>query len=317
MSNENDTTLTKVCTKCGRTLPTMSEYFRPQKTGRLGFRADCRECESIRQQKYNKEHYQGTKEYRAQYIREYYQKNKERLRANIQGYQIENREKIRVQQRKRRQLIRESSPRPIKAKSTTRICTKCNVEHPSTTEFFYRTKRGYLYAYCKRCHNTITRQRASQWAKDNAEHIKESSRKKYQADSQYRDRVRDRGRRWRANNPEKVKVIMQRRLARERSLPDTLTAEQWQSCLDYFHHCCAYCGSQQDFWNVIEAEHYIPLSSHDCPGTVATNIVPSCRACNASKHKSDPVKWIIRKFGKRHGNQILRRIQDFFDVIIQ
>ena len=58
-----------------------------------------------------------------------------------------------------------------------------------------------------------------------------------------------------------------------------------------FGGCCAYCGSSND----LVAEHIVPKSvmSQYNPGKVnmISNIVPSCKACNESKHIQDVTVW--------------------------
>lgn len=77
---------TKICTKCGKELPTTSEYFHVRKDSRDGFRNDCRECSS----KYHKQYHQENKEHKKRYMKQWYQENKE---CTKQYYQ-DNKEKI-------------------------------------------------------------------------------------------------------------------------------------------------------------------------------------------------------------------------------
>lgn len=104
-------------------------------------------------------------------------------------------------------------------------------------------------------------------------------------------------------------------LAKKRNYPNTFTNEQWRQCLEYWNYCCAYCGQQRDFWHSIEAEHFIALNTAICPGTIATNIVPSCRYCNAEKADSLPEKWLIRKLGKRKAKKKLIEIDAYFEWV--
>jgi hypothetical protein len=62
-------------------------------------------------------------------------------------------------------------------------------------------------------------------------------------------------------------------------------------------------------------DHWIPLSSPGCPGTVATNMVPLCHGiggCNNSKCDRDPQGWLLEKFGERKALEILERIPAYF-----
>ena len=116
----------------------------------------------------------------------------------------------------------------------------------------------------------------------------------------------------------------QRRRARKRNLPNTMSAQNWEHALNYFHGCCAVCGRSAGLWHKIAADHWIPLSAADCPGTVKKNIVPLCHdikggegGCNNSKRGTDPVKWLTRKVGLSKAMAIAARIQTYFDSLEQ
>lgn len=106
-------------------------------------------------------------------------------------------------------------------------------------------------------------------------------------------------------------VQVHRYRARKQELPATFSLEQWAGCLDYWQHLCAYCGKPRDLWNSLAQEHFVPVSSNG--GYTADNIVPACKYCNSSKLGSDPHEWVIAKFGKRKGKEILARIEAYFE----
>lgn len=107
-----------------------------------------------------------------------------------------------------------------------------------------------------------------------------------------------------------------RRRARKRQLPVNFTTIDWQECLNYWHGCCAYCGRQANgLFSQVHQEHFIPLVSSHCPGTVRWNMLPSCADCNWSKKNKEPREWVIEKFGKRKGIQILKRIDGYFTMV--
>lgn len=118
---------------------------------------------------------------------------------------------------------------------------------------------------------------------------------------------------------EVFRIARHRRVARKRDLPDTFTVAEWRRALEYFNGCCAVCGRQLDDLfdtHTVAADHWIPLSSPDCPGTVAANIIPLCHGvngCNNKKRANDPIEWIKSAFGERKGRRILARIQTYFD----
>lgn len=147
---------------------------------------------------------------------------------------------------------------------------------------------------------------------ENSNKVKESNRR-YRVENS--DKKREYDRRYRTKNADKRRMSSSRYRTKKRFLPDAFTAATWQRALSYFNGCCAYCGNQQDFWHIIEADHLIPLSSPLCPGTISTNIIPACKSCNTSKSDNDPIDWLNRKFGKRKAAQILKRVNAYFEWV--
>lgn len=215
----------------------------------------------------------------------------------------------------------------------TKSCSKCLRVLPATTDYFYKKPRGLygLYSWCKQCFSAHTKVKASQWQKDNRERSREIQRRYHhknaaQINERTRQRTllnpvprRERVKRWRLNNPTKRALNEQKRRARKRTMPNVLTLQDWQYALDYFHGCCAACGRQLNEMfgtHTAAMDHWIPLASSECPGTVATNIVPLCHGengCNNSKRSTMPEVWLINRFGKRKAAQILKRVQAYFD----
>lgn len=109
-------------------------------------------------------------------------------------------------------------------------------------------------------------------------------------------------------NKERYPFYSFRRRARVRQFPDNLTLDEWQAALNYWNNSCAYCGTTGE----MTADHYIPISSPTCPGTVASNIVPACWTCNCSKKHADACDWIKWKFGEDRAQEIEARIQTYF-----
>ncbi|PDM38427.1 hypothetical protein CMV37_03515 [Bacillus cereus] len=112
--------------------------------------------------------------------------------------------------------------------------------------------------------------RVKEYKKINAERIKEQARKRY-------------------NTPEGRKVSVTRTnnyRAKKKQLLNDLTVEQWNECLNYFNHSCAYCGEQHES---LEQEHFISVSKGGA--FTKTNIVTACRSCNASKYNQDFFEW--------------------------
>lgn len=137
------------------------------------------------------------------------------------------------------------------------------------------------------------------------------------------EKSRQGGMLWQTKYPEKKRelnrVIIQKRRARKISLPDGFTLHDWQRCLEYFHNCCAVCGKPFESNKTTHADHWIPLSSVNCPGTIPVNIIPLCGGkdgCNNSKHKKHPLDWLIDKFGEEFAYRKFSEIQTYFEWIL-
>lgn len=229
---------------------------------------------------------------------------------------------------------------------------------PATEKYFgirTESKDGFR-GYCKKCDSAKAtswgannRERKNENSRrsyhNNLDREHEKSRLKHQKDpekhnnrsrrwaNKYPDRQRARTQRWtqnnpdkhrkrvqawRKNNPEKSRLIKQSRRARERHLPNTLTIEQWQNALIYFNDCCAVCGKPQGLWHTLAMDHWIPLNSPECVGTVPENIIPLCHGqngCNNSKADNDAVEWLVSRFGNRRAREILIRINTYFEWV--
>lgn len=99
---------------------------------------------------------------------------------------------------------------------------------------------------------------------------------------------------WSKNNTDKLRGYCHKRRAKKEELINDFTEEQWRYALDFFGHCCAYCGKDEETnkaeygWN-IEREHVVPLTKGG--GYTATNIIPACRRCNIGKFNGDFEEW--------------------------
>ncbi len=177
------------------------------------------------------------------------------------------------------------------------------------------------------------RERQQKYDRDRrADPIKRERRREYQqklqADPLYRERrrkyylqryadptVRIQKREYYKANPHISRVISMRRKARKRNLPDNFTDRDWRNALDYFENRCAVCERVPELGRILSADHWIPLTSPDCLGTVPQNIVPLCygkEGCNNSKHNRDAKEWLVEKFGEVEAARILARIEAYF-----
>jgi hypothetical protein len=155
-----------------------------------------------------------------------------------------------------------------------------------------------------------------------AKHAAALKAKKHEYHKQNSPKIAQKVADWRKKNPERrlleSRISCIRRRARKRNLPDTMTDNDWLAALEYFQGCCAVCGKLLTNTRLTHADHWIPICSPDCPGTVATNIVPLCGGrggCNPSKNSRPPLEWLIDRFGAIDGLQIEAKIQAYFDWV--
>lgn len=199
------------------------------------------------------------------------------------------------------------------ADSTTKRCSKCGEVKPATLDFFYwQTSRNNFHSWCKVCHKSINAANTAKWRKAHPE--------------QQKQHVKN----WRKNHPEVIRTIHSRsarkqyelhpeiallsvhkRRLKEKDLPSNFTSEQWQQTLEYFHGKCAVC----DHASKLQMDHWIPVNSPDCPGTIATNIICLCESCNRSKGDSLPDEWVIKKLGRNKGIEKLASIAAYFEWV--
>lgn len=80
-----------------------------------------------------------------------------------------------------------------------------------------------------------------------------------------------------------------RRRAREKSLPNTLTKQEWLEIIEYFCGCCAYCLMPTDHPTI---DHLFPLSKGG--GTTRDNTVPACLRCNSRKNDKNVLQFMTK-----------------------
>jgi hypothetical protein len=232
--------------------------------------------------------------------------------------------------------------------STLKRCPKCGELKPREMFSRNKTNRDGLHSRCKACHASemneyrianrdLVNEQAREWYSAHREEQKECKRVRYQENHAHileqtarsRESRKDIRRVRREEQREQLrayyrdyskspvgKAAKHRRKARKRALLSSFTGKDWQSSLNFFGGCCAVCGRQPGLWHTIAADHWIPLASSDCPGTVPWNIVPLCHGnggCNNSKQDKSPRDWLIDRFGKRKGRAILQRIEVYLE----
>jgi len=69
------------------------------------------------------------------------------------------------------------------------------------------------------------------------------------------------------------------------------TYEMWMKAKEAWNNSCCYCGAKQS----LEQDHFVPLSSPECPGTIPSNMVPACVSCSRSKGALMPQDWLSER----------------------
>ena len=187
-----------------------------------------------------------------------------------------------------------------------KICTVCKAELPKTSEYFHADsgRKDKLNCRCKEC----DKRRWVKYYSENRQKVlakalltsKERHKTYYEGN---KEKCLVSQRRRRANNPDLYNSLTQKRLARKRDLPATLTAKQWRQCKDTFNNSCAYCGKPH---KRLTQEHFIPISKGGEYGR--DNIIPACLSCNPSKSDKDFLEWYPRQpfYSKKREAKILK-----------
>lgn len=228
-------------------------------------------------------------------------------------------------------------------------CSKCKEIKP--IECFSRSsssKDGLRYS-CKECrrrwylkNQKREVERGCRWIKENSEH-----RKKYMAEynAKHGVRIKMQRKNFRNENREaiaqaetiyyekkkwkvlayrkawyqanRVRLAADRRLAsasrrgRIKELPNDFTASDVRMAADFWNGYCAVCEVDVRLFGNAHWDHWIPISSRECPGTIPQNMVLLCSLCNFSKRDKDPEIWLVKSIGKRKARQVIERIVEY------
>lgn len=165
---------------------------------------------------------------------------------------------------------------------STKRCTKCGVNYPLVDEYWYKdskVKSGYT-SWCREC----MKQRSREYG---AEHKEQKAANGLRWQRENREKCRGYNRTAYARDPEKSLIRWAKREAKKKSLPHTLTPQEWEDIKAEYGYSCAYCGKGwYELDSVLEQDHVIPVSQGG--GYTKDNIVPACRSCNRSKAYKTP-----------------------------
>jgi len=137
-----------------------------------------------------------------------------------------------------------------------------------------------------------------QYREQNKERINEQKKQYYE---QNKDQILECVKQYCKQYPEKIRIRNHRYRAMKRSLPATLTPQQWEKIKIHFDNKCCYCGNELP----LTQDHFIALNkggeySHN-------NIIPACQSCNSSKNNKDFFIWYPkhRYYSKAREKKIL------------
>jgi 5-methylcytosine-specific restriction endonuclease McrA len=202
------------------------------------------------------------------------------------GWESRCRECQREQDRIRRRNKPSSGPRAIAralANKGLARCTRCHEIKPLTEDSFFPNAKkitGFC-SWCKACNREHAKIRQRKRRKDPVGRRRILAEKKRHSRSE-KGRETKRKQSLIDNNKRRQKTM---------SLPYNWTDELWASCQEMWDNKCAYCGKG----GKLTQDHFIPLSSPRCTGTVPENMVPACARCNSSKGATLPSTWIKDK----------------------
>lgn len=161
-------------------------------------------------------------------------------------------------------------------------CDGCGVEFKSRGTR-KRSKRKYCNRACFFSSNPSTFDMAA-WHRRNRAHQNAKSREWSAANPEKRKASRAK---WQAANRERLAAD-----ARHRTTLRRASNEDMVSLLAAANGHCTYCGRLA---RVLEFDHIDPVKAGGT--SIAGNLVPCCRSCNARKSAKDAADWVFDNFG--------------------
>lgn len=264
------------CTRCKKEFPATVEYFYPNKTGKYGLNSTCRQCARDERKEYYWKDPEAGREAARQFAKDH------------PGYAAQQSRDYKARNPIKRKLQNKASYQR-NADKRRRKRRERRLANPEKDKVMH--KKYY------------------------DEHQDEAIKYGRQYRIKYPEKVRAAVDRWAQEHPEKRKIYDAVRRDRKRNLPHTFTKRDWFQALGYFEYCCAVCG--RSFGDERpHADHWIPLKSPDCIGTIPENMIPLCHNCNQTKHAKHYRIWLVERYIHPHVIQeILDRIETYFEWV--
>lgn len=171
-----------------------------------------------------------------------------------------------------------------------RRCRDCDQEKPS--DAFYASSKFR----CKEC----VKDRVRRWQLENPEKYRQIQRRwqKNNADAdrqrrreaartpEARRRRREYTAKWRAANPDKMRIYSLRSWERRRTGFRIGALSEWAEVL--YHDPCSYCGGPAG-----ELDHIVPVVAGGIGD--ADNLASACRSCNAQKYTRPLLAFLLER----------------------
>lgn len=179
-------------------------------------------------------------------------------------------------------------------------CSKCHTHKPKDAFYTDKRARRGVHGVCSECikarrrdRSDVIRRNARRYRERNADKLRKRKRDYYERN---RDADLEASRRWRENNPERVRMqIAAQNAARRTLLRDaagSASTEAVQARWDYYGGRCWMCGD-----TATDTDHVKPLHRGGC--NWPANLRPACRSCNRAKG----AKWPLDDFMERRAGQ--------------
>ena len=170
-----------------------------------------------------------------------------------------------------------------------------NKEHiQECNKQYYQDNKEYHNEHCKqwRQENKERRQEYNkQWYQDNKEYYQEYRKQYYQDNKEHYQEYNKEYYKEYSKTPQGQVAYFnayQRRRAKEATLGNGITKEQWLECMQFFGWKCAYSGKPLNKGNR-SLDHITPLNS-DGENEI-WNLVPMYRNYNSSKQDKEMLEW--------------------------
>jgi len=212
-----------------------------------------------------------------------------------------------------------------------KICYKCKKEKELLCFYFDASRKDGHRSKCKECYKQINTKQINVLFKKCTKCLNLKSYEEYHKHKRTVDRLQDVcktcrnlerriryftnhakeifwSRAFKRNNPLVVKQQNERYRARKLNAEGSHSNKEWIQCKNDYDNKCVYCNKVTK----LEKDHLIPLTKGG--SDYITNIVPSCRSCNASKNNKLVNEFLRTK--KINAEEFQRKLVTSYSISI-